>query len=325
LRAWAHALGQETFVGSSGRVFPKAMKASPLLRAWLRRLAASGVAFRLRHRWQGWRGDDLIFSSPDGEVIAQPDVTILAPGGASWPNLGANGQWVDALAARGAAVEPLRPANCGFHAGWSEPFRTRFEGQPLKGVALSFAGRTVRGEVVITSTGLEGGAIYAISGPLRDAVMENGEATLHVALRPDSTESELEARLVRPRGKQSTSTFLRKALNLSPAAIGLLQEASAALRERLAALSASELAQRVNHCPVRLTGVAPITRAISSAGGVAFTSLDDNFMLTQIPRTFAAGEALDWEAPTGGYLLQACFATGAAAGKGAVSWLKVRA
>jgi uncharacterized flavoprotein (TIGR03862 family) len=321
LRAWAEALGQETFVGTSGRVFPRSMKASPLLRAWLRRLDASGVTFRLRHRWDGWREASLLFASPDGEVIVRPDVTILALGGASWPNLGSNGRWVDVLTTQGLAVEPLKPANSCFRVIWSDVFRNRFEGQPLKGVALSFAGRTVRGEALVTSSGIEGGAVYAISAPLRDAVLTIGEATLHMALRPDSTASELEARLAKPRGKQSMSTWLRKALNLSPVAIGLLQEAAVASGENLAGLQPGELAERVNQLPIRITGVAPIARAISSAGGIPFGSLDGNFMLANRPGTFAAGEMLDWEAPTGGYLLQACFATGVAAGTGAVRWL----
>lgn len=322
LRAWAAALGQETFVGTSGRVFPKVMKASPLLRAWLRRLGANGVTLKLRHRWEGFSGGSLRFSAPDGEVSVRPDVTVLALGGASWPGLGSNGLWVNLLAPRGVAIAPLKPANCGFAVGWSDRFRTRFEGQPLKGVALTFAARTVRGEALVTATGLEGGAVYAISAPLRDAVLRDGEATLHVALRPDSATSDLEARLGKPRGKQSASTFLRKALNLSPVAIGLLQEASIASGEILAALTPHQLAQRVNHVPVRVTGVAPIARAISSAGGVPFAALDGNFMLKAMPGTFVAGEMLDWEAPTGGYLLQACFATGVAAGKGAVAWLR---
>lgn len=322
LRAWAQALGQETFVGSSGRVFPTAMKASPLLRAWLRRLDASGVTFELRHCWQGWRDGGLLFISPDGETIARPDCTILALGGASWPGLGSNGRWVDTLATRGVAIEPLKPANCGFKVGWSEQFRTRFEGQPLKGIALEFAGHAARGEAVITSSGIEGGAVYAISARLREAVMASGEATLQIALRPDSPVADLEQRLARLRRKQSMSTFLRKALNLSPLAIALLHEAAVASGEILAALSPSELARRINCVPLRIIGVAPIARAISSAGGVSFASLDEHFMLAQMPGTFAAGEMLDWEAPTGGYLLQACFATGMAAGKGAARWLE---
>jgi uncharacterized flavoprotein (TIGR03862 family) len=324
LRAWAAKLGQETFVGTSGRVFPKVMKASPLLRAWLRRLGASGVTLKLRHRLEGLSGDGLVFSSPDGEVSVSPDVVVLALGGASWPSLGSDGRWIDVLKPRGVAIEPLKPSNCGFQVGWSETFRTRFEGQPLKGVALSFADRTVRGEAVITTAGLEGGAIYAISAPLRDAVLRDGKAVLHVALRPDSAASEIETRLAKPRGKQSVSTFLRKSLNLSPVAIGLLQESAIASGEILAALTPQELARRVNRVSVRVTGVAPIARAISSAGGVSFDALEDNFMLKAMPGTFVAGEMLDWEAPTGGYLLQACFASGVAAGSGALAWLKGR-
>jgi uncharacterized flavoprotein (TIGR03862 family) len=321
LRAWAEVLGQETFIGSSGRVFPKAMKASPLLRAWLRRLSDAGVTWRQRHRWQGFRDQQLVFSSLNGEVLADPDVTVLALGGGSWPSLGSNGAWVDVLARENVAVAPLQPANCGFRVGWSDTFRARFEGQPLKGIALEFDGRSVRGEALVTSSGLEGGAVYAVSAGLRDAVLRNGEAMLHVALRPDSAAAELEARLAKPRGKQSMSTSLRKALNLPPVAIGLLQEASAATGEILGALSPYELAARVNRCPVRIIGIAPIARAISSAGGIPFAAIDECLMLRAKPGVFVAGEMLDWEAPTGGYLLQACFATGAAAGKGAVQWV----
>ena len=321
LRGWAEALGQETFVGTSGRVFPRSMKASPLLRAWLRRLAATGVTFRLRHRWCGWRDEELLFRSVDGEVAADADVTVLALGGASWPNLGANGAWVEVLERQGITISPLRPANCGFHVKWSETLRARFEGQPLKGVTLEFAGQTARGDAVITAAGIEGGVVYAISASLRDAVMRQGAATLHVALRPDI--SDLEARLARPRGKQSISTFLRKAMGLSPVAIGLLQEVTVASGQNLAAMQPAELARLVNHLPLRVTGVAPIARAISTAGGVSLAALDDNFMLTQRPGTFVAGEMLDWEAPTGGYLLQACFATGVAAARGAVKWLNL--
>lgn len=321
LRDWATALGQETFVGTSGRVFPRAMKASPLLRAWLRRLAGSGVTLHLRHRWDGWSDGNLRFASPEGEVNLSPDVVALALGGASWPGLGSNGRWVDFLTECGVAVASLKPANSGFRVDWSETFRSKFEGQPLKGVALDFAGRTVRGEAIVTSMGIEGGAVYAISAPLRDAVLTHGEATLHLALRPDSDMSALERQLARPRGKQSVSTFLRKTANLSPVAIGLLQEVAIASGENLGTLSAPELARRINRLPLHIAGVAPIERAISSAGGIEFAELDDNFMLRKIPGTFAAGEMLDWEAPTGGYLLQACFATGVAAAKGALRWL----
>jgi uncharacterized flavoprotein (TIGR03862 family) len=323
LRAWCETLGQPTFVGTSGRIFPKVLKASPLLRAWLRRLDASGVSFSLRHRWMGW--DDkarLLFQTPDGPRAIDAGATVLALGGASWPRLGSDGGWVETLRAKGVTVSPLKSANCGFVVGWSDVFRERFEGEPLKGIALSFGGRGVRGEAVITRDGLEGGAVYALSAELRDAILNSGQATLHVALRPDISHGDLVKRLVSPRGKQSLSNWLRKVAQLSPAAIGLLQEAAIASSVSLASLSAEKLAELINAVPLRLTGVAPIARAISSAGGIAFDELDANFMLCRLPGVFAAGEMLDWEAPTGGYLLQACFATGVAAGKGAAKWLK---
>jgi uncharacterized flavoprotein (TIGR03862 family) len=291
------------------------MKASPLLRAWLRRLDANGVRFALRHRWTGWdeRGR-LTFEAPNGAVAIAADATLLALGGASWPRLGSDGNWIGALAQAGVEISPLRPSNCGFLVAWSDAFN-RFAGQPLKRLLLSFGDHVVRGEAVITATGLEGGAIYALSGPLRDAIARNGQATLHIALRPDVP---IERRLDVPRGKQSISTFLRKALNLVPAEIALLQEVT---HGKLSALTAAELARLINAVPVRLTGTAPIARAISTAGGVAFAAIDARFMLRRLPGVFVAGEMLDWEAPTGGYLLQACFATGAAAGRGALQWL----
>ena len=323
LRAWAEALGQPTFVGSSGRVFPEAFKASPLLRAWLRRLGDSGVQLALRHRWTGW--DDagrLRVETPDGPRVVEAHATVLALGGASWPRLGSDGAWVETLAARGIAIAPLRPANCGFTVAWSEIFKDRFEGQPLKGVALSFGSHLVRGEAMITRNGIEGGGIYALSAELREAVIANGTATLNVALRPELGAAELAARFAAPRGKQSLSTFLRKALHLAPVAIGLLQEAAIADGASLATLSPASLAGLINAVPVRLDGVAPIARAISSAGGIALDELDSDFMLKRMPGVFAAGEMLDWEAPTGGYLLQASFATGAAAGRGVVKRMK---
>ena len=322
LRAWCEALGQPTFVGSSGRVFPKTMKASPLLRAWLRRLDAMGVTFSLSHRWVGW--DDhgrLLFQTPDGSRAVDARATVLALGGASWPRLGADGGWVKSLRDKGISVSPLKPANCGFAVHWSDVFRDRFEGAPLKGIALSFGERSVRGEAVITRDGIEGGAVYALSAELRDAILASGSATLHVALRPDVAPGDLIRRLSAPRGKQTFSNWLRKAAQLSPVAIGLLQEAAITSSGSLATLSTEQLAELINALPTKLVGIAPIARAISSAGGVAFDELDADFMLRRLPGMFAAGEMLDWEAPTGGYLLQACFATGAAAGEGAAKWL----
>lgn len=322
LRDWSAALGQLTFVGSSGRVFPKTFKASPLLRAWLRRLDAAGVQFAFRHRWTGWDAEGrLQFQTPDGALAIAPSATVLALGGASWPRLGSDGAWVDCLAAKGVAVSKLRPANSGFAVAWSDVFRDRFEGQPLKGVALTVAAHTVRGEAMITRGGIEGGAIYALSAELREAVLGIGQARLTIALRPDLDAAALTTRLSGTRGKQSLANFLRKAAQLSPIGIGLMQEAAIASGRPLATLAPAELAHLVNAIPVQLTGVAPIDRAISTAGGIAFDELDDHFMLRKLPGVFAAGEMLDWEAPTGGYLLQASFATGAAAGRGVLRWL----
>jgi uncharacterized flavoprotein (TIGR03862 family) len=323
LRAWSEALGQPTFVGSSGRVFPQAFKASPLLRAWLRRLDSLGVQFALRHRWTGWDNDGrLSFTTPDGARSVEARATVLALGGASWPRLGSDGAWVETLAAKGVKTSPLQPANCGFTVAWSDIFRDRFEGQPLKGVALSFGSHTVRGEALITRTGIEGGAIYALSTDLRDAIVSTGQATLRIALRPDLEINDLITRLSTPRGKQSLSNWLRKAAHLSPVAIGLLQEAAMASGESLSSLSPSTLAGLINAVPVQLNGMAPIARAISTAGGISFGELDAEFMIRRLPGVFGAGEMLDWEAPTGGYLLQASFATGAAAGRGVLKWLR---
>ncbi len=323
LREWSEALGQPTFVGSSGRVFPNAFKASPLLRAWLRRLDSMGVQFALRHRWIGWDTHGrLLFQTADGQRAVDARATVLALGGASWPRLGSDGAWVDILAAKGIIVSPLRPANSGFTVAWSDIFRDRFEGRPLKAIALTFGERTVRGEIIITRTGIEGGAVYALSADLREAISGAGQAILHVALRPDLTASDLMARLSAPRGKQSFSNFLRKAAHLSPVAIGLLQEAAMADGVTLSSLSATSLAELINAVPIQLTGVAPIARAISTAGGISFDELDAGFMIRRLPGVFVAGEMLDWEAPTGGYLLQASFATGAAAGRGLLKWLE---
>jgi uncharacterized flavoprotein (TIGR03862 family) len=270
LREWSEALGQPTFVGSSGRVFPQAFKASPLLRAWLRRLDTMGVRFALRHRWRGWDDEGrLLFQTPEGGRAVAARATVLALGGASWPRLGSDGSWTETLGARGVVISPLRPANCGFTVAWSDVFRGRLEGQPLKGSAWSFGPQTIRGEAIVTRSGLEGGAIYALSTDLREAIATLGEAILHVALRPDLETTTLAARLSAPRGKQSVSNFLRKAVQLSPVATGLLQEAAIASGVSLASLSADRLAALINAVPIKLTGTAPIARAISSAGGIA--------------------------------------------------------
>jgi uncharacterized flavoprotein (TIGR03862 family) len=323
LRAFSAELGQPTFVGSSGRVFPKAMKASPLLRAWLRRLAAMGVTFKLRHRWRGWdEAGRLLFDTADGVTAVAVDATVLALGGASWPKLGSDGAWVAALEDSGIAVTPLRPANCGFLVGWSAIFHSRFEGEPLKRIALSFGGRVARGEAVITGKGLQGGGLYALSDVLREAIASDGHAVLLIDLLPNRSANALEQKLRAPRHKQSLANVLRKALSLSPVAIGLLQEAAVASSTRLSEVAPEALAGLIKAVPVRLVGVEAIARAISTAGGVAFDEVDERFMLRRRPGTFVAGEMLDWEAPTGGYLLQACFATGAAAGRGALQFLQ---
>jgi uncharacterized flavoprotein (TIGR03862 family) len=323
LRTFSADLGQPTFVGSSGRVFPKAMKASPLLRAWLRRLAAMGVTFKLRHRWRGWdEAGRLLFDTPDGQTAVTVEASVLALGGASWPKLGSDGAWVAAMAETGIAVAQLQPANCGFLVDWTDIFRSRFEGKPLKRIALSFGGRSARGEAVITGQGLQGGGLYALSDVLREAIASHGHAMLRIDLCPDRSVTALEQKLRAPRHKQSLANVLRKALSLSPVAIGLLQEAAVVSSTKLSELNPAALAGLIKAVPVRLAGIEPITRAISTAGGIAFDEIDECFMLRRRPGTFVAGEMLDWEAPTGGYLLQAAFATGAAAGRGALQFLQ---
>jgi uncharacterized flavoprotein (TIGR03862 family) len=322
LRAWAEGLGQETFVGSSGRVFPRTMKTSPLLRAWLARLAGLGVTFAFRHSWTGWdAAGGLRFDTAEGERAVAPLCTVLALGGASWPHLGSDGSWATPLAEDGIRVAPLVPANAGVRITWSEVFRTRFQGAPLKRVALTVAAETARGEAMITAQGLEGGAVYALSAPIRHALAAGALVRILIDLRPDASEDELAARLATPRGKQSLATFLRKTLSLDPAAIGLLQEAAHADGPPLGARTPQDIARLVKAVPVTATDVSPIARAISTAGGVMFDAVDAGLMLRTRPGTFVAGEMLDWEAPTGGYLLQACFATGRAAALGALAYL----
>jgi uncharacterized flavoprotein (TIGR03862 family) len=316
LRQWCEALGEPTFVGSSGRVFPKSFKSSPLLRGWLRRLTAVGVQLRTRRRFIGFHETlGLIFDGPDGRSVEPASVVVLACGGGSWPRLGSDGAWAESLRAADIEVAPLRPANCGFDVRWSTIFKDRFAGTPLKSIALTFGGTRVRGEAVITSSGLEAGAVYALAAPLREAIQATGLALLEIDLKPDVDLASLRGKLERPRGTQSFATYLRKTVGLSPVAIALLREAGRQITEPAA------IAHALKHVSLPLVGVAPIDRAISSAGGVAWSELDENFMLKRMPGVFAAGEMLDWEAPTGGYLLQACFATGAAAGGGALKWL----
>jgi len=319
LVAWAEGLGQATFVGSSGRVFPKTLKASPLLRAWIARLEGQGVALHIRSTWTGWNAaGDLAFETPEGHQAVRPRATILALGGASWPRLGSNGAWAPLLAARGARVAPFRPANVGFTVAWSPVFRARFAGSPLKNIALSFEGQSARGDALASAYGLEGGAVYALSAALRDAAEARGAATLNIDLRPDLSDGQLTARLSRPRGGQSLSSWLRKAVHLSPVEIGLLREAHGVALP----VAPDALATAVKAAPIVLTGVQGLGRAISSAGGLAFDSLD-GLELKGAPGVFVAGEMLDWEAPTGGYLLQACFATGVVAARAVIARLGV--
>ncbi len=326
LRRWCRTLGEETVVGTSGRVFPASFKTSPLLRAWLKRLAAEGVSFRARHRWVGWTSEGaLSFETSDGPHSEAFDATVLAMGGASWPQLGSDGRWAEVLAETGIVVAPLKPSNCGFDVAWSATFKDRFEGEPLKGIALSFADHRSRGEAVVTRDGIEGGGIYALSGPLRDAIAAQGFALMAIDLRPDMDQAAIVARLAAARaGKASLSTALRKALKLAPVAIGLLQEVAHAAGQPLAGFDDAALAHLLRAVPVRLDRAQAIAGAISTAGGVPASELDARQMLRRRPGTFAAGEMLDWEAPTGGYLLQACFATGAGAGAGALAWLAER-
>ena len=312
LTEWAEGLGQPLFTGTSGRIFPRALKASPLLRAWLARLAGQGVTLRFRHRWEGWdEAGALRLATPEGPLTLRPAATLLALGGASWPRLGSDGAWTRFFP---EAVTPLRPANCGFLCAWSEVFLRRFEGQPLKRIALEFRGQRVRGEALVTATGLEGGALYALSAPLREAIAAEGSATPTLDLRPDDPPAALAARVDGPRGGLSLANHLRRA-GLAPIAIGLVQEA-------LHGGATQPLSRLVKALPLRLTGTAPIERAISTAGGLRWDGVDEHLMLRGRPGTFIAGEMLDWEAPTGGYLLQACFSTGVAAAHGIIRHLR---
>lgn len=320
LRAWAAGLGEATFVGSSGRVFPKSFKASPLLRAWLGRLAANGVAFHPRHDWRGFdAAGALRFETPDGQAEVRADAVILALGGASWPRLGADGTFVPLLRALGIRVADFKPANMGVAVAWSAVFRQKFAGTPLKRIALTFNGTTVKGEAMVSTAGLEGGAVYALSAALREALAD-GPATLLLDLRPDLDAATLAKRLAGGPGSASLSTFLRKAAGLAPVAVGLIREAIGPGRPDAAAL-----ARLIKALPLTVTGHAGLERAISSAGGIDWACVGPDFSLPglppHLPPLFVAGEMLDWEAPTGGYLLQAVIATGRAAGAGAIARL----
>ncbi|MEQ1775398.1 MAG: TIGR03862 family flavoprotein [Burkholderiales bacterium] len=326
LRAWAHALGVETFIGSSGRVFPKDMKAAPLLRAWLHRLRGAGVVFHMRHRWLGWNEDSALqFDTPQGIVNLNTDATLLALGGGSWARLGSDGAWTSLLAARGIQISPLLSANCGFDCAWTEHLRTRYAGQPVKSIIASFTdvtGTTHRqqGECIISASGIEGGVIYALSAPLRNAIAAHGYATLHLDLAPDRDLQRLTRDLSASRGKRSLSNHLQNQANISGIKAGLLREIASAAD----LADPARLAILIKALPLKLTAPRPLDEAISSAGGVAFDALDEHLMLRALPGVFCAGEMLDWEAPTGGYLLTGCFASGQAAGAGVVNWLRAR-
>lgn len=317
LRDWIHSLGIDTFVGTSGRVFPTEMKAAPLLRAWLHRLRSQGVHFHVRHRWLGWSGAGLRFATPDGEIVVQAAAVILALGGGSWARLGSDGAWVPVLRDSGIDVAPLKPANCGFDVAWSPYFSERFAGQPVKPVVASFAGQTRQGEFNITATGIEGGLVYALSAPLRDALARDGHAALTLDLAPGRSIERLAADLARPRGRDSLANHLRRRAGIEGVKAALLRELCPP--ETLAAPALLAAAIKALAVPVGATR--PIDEAISTAGGVSFAALDEALMLHGKPGVFCAGEMLDWEAPTGGYLLTACLASGRVAAGGVRRWL----
>lgn len=323
LRAWVHELGIDTFVGSSGRVFPTDMKAAPLLRSWLHRLREAGVHFHMRHRWCGWdETGALRFATPSGERTVHVDAVVLALGGGSWARLGSDGAWVPLLQARGAEVAALKPANCGFDIGWSEHFCTRFAGHPLKSVVATCSDVTGRihrrqGEFVVTATGVEGSLIYALSAPLRNAIGANGSALLHLDLAPGKELQRVIDEVAHPRGSRSMASHLQSRVGITGVKAGLLRE----LVPPEDYADPARLGAAIKALPLRLVAARPIDEAISSAGGVAFETLDHHLMLRSAPGVFCAGEMLDWEAPTGGYLLTACFASGRATGLGALAWL----
>jgi len=328
LRAWCASLGEPTFVGSTGRVFPASFRATPLLRAWLARLDDLQVAIEVGHRWQGWAkqpdgGVDLtrlIFERSDGAVVeATSDVTILALGGASWPRVGSDGRWVDTLAQVGVQISPLRPANCGVLVDWSADFVRQFGGSPLKNIALTVGAASVRGDAMITTAGLEGGPVYAHSAEIRDSIDHRGSSTLSVDLQPDLTVAQLVDRLGRGRPKDSLTATLKR-IGLSKVAVALLREVTGNQVPR----QPEALAAMIKALTIEVRATMPIDRAISTAGGVALSELDDALMIKRLPGVFVAGEMLDWEAPTGGYLLQASFSTAVTAARGAIDFLNPR-
>jgi uncharacterized flavoprotein (TIGR03862 family) len=323
VREWIHGLGIDTFVGSSGRVFPADMKAAPLLRAWLHRLREGGVRFHMRHRWLGWRDGALLFATPDGERLETADAVVLALGGASWARLGSDGAWVPLLAGRGVGVAPLVPMNCGFDAAWSEHFSSRHAGAPLTTVGLAVEdvdGRRHyrKGQFVVTAGGIEGSLVYALSGAIRDRILRDGRATVWIDLLPDHDAARVLDEVMRPRGARSMSSHLQSRLGIKGVKSGLLHEALS----REAYADPAQLARAIKALPVTLLRPRPIDEAISSGGGVRFEETDGpQGMLRALPGVFVAGEMVDWEAPTGGYLLTACFGSGRAAGLGALEWL----
>ncbi len=319
LREWIHGLGIETFVGTSGRVFPREMKAAPLLRAWLHRLRGQGVRFHVRHRWLGWTAEgDLLFATPDGQVTVRADAVILALGGGSWRKLGSDGAWVPLLEARGVPVAKLQPANCGFDVGWSAHFSERFAGQAVKSVVATVDGRRQQGEFNITAGGIEGGLVYAMSAALRDSLAAGRPAVLSLDLAPGRSLERLTEDLSRPRGRDSLANHLRRRAGIEGAKAGLLREICPFFE-----LTAEAMATTIKALPLTVVAPRPLDEAISTAGGVCFEALDSHLMLRARAGLFFAGEMLDWEATTGGYLLTACLASGRAAGEGAVKWLTV--
>ena len=318
LREWVHSFGIQTFIGTSGRVFPTGMKASPLLRAWLTRLNTSNLTVNLRHKWTGFLSDgSLHFNTPNGDVTIKPDAVVLTLGGGSWSRLGSSGEWVPWLKQAGAQVEALRPANYGLDVAWSEHFREKYDGDPIKTVILSFGDFQGQGEFIVTKEGVEGGLIYVASALMRDEIDANGLAVMYLDLKPDRTLEWLKDKLSKPRGKRSTASFLEKTLGIRGVKAGLLRE----FVSKDDFTNAERLAELIKALPVPLIAPRPLDEAISSAGGVTFESLDENLMLKNLPGVFCAGEMLDWEAPTGGYLLTACFSSGYTAGNGVLKWL----